>query len=141
MFDDAYVDRVNSLAKDLEKEYGRGILQMDGWKSGAHSDLGFRIEDPMEAELAFYYQMASKLQHGSPISTIMGADFELRPFRNPFEHNTDGIPLQCFLTGYLLHQTVSIFCSTTEETADDLDDELRERSISILRDITTIRSW
>ena len=141
MFDGTYHDRVNNLAMDLEKEYGRGILRKDGWKKRSQSDPGHRVEEQLETELDFHYQIASKLQHGSPFSTMMGADFEMRPLRNPLEHNIEGVPLQCFLTGYVLHQTVSKFCSTTEETEHDLEEELGARSASMLQKMTTIRSW
>ena len=136
MFDDSDEDSISELAARMEIEYGKRILMRDGWKNPNPAPTEYKIEEPLKAEIDHHYQLASKLQHGTPISTALGADFEMRPLRNPLEHKTEGVPVQCMLTGFMLHSIVTIFCSTTEEKKDTNDEVLMKRSELALRAIS-----
>ena len=139
MFDVGDEKSINDLMTELQTEYGKNITRKDGWKNNDHPEPDNWIDKSLKAELDYHYQLASKLQHGSPISTMIGADFEMRPLRNPLEHDTEGVPLQCLLTAYLLHQTVTMFCVTTEETQDDEEEMLMGLSESALYALATLQ--
>ena len=132
MFDDSDNQSIEDLADRMKIVYGNRILEKDGWKNRNHLESEYKFEKLFQAEIDHNYQLASKLQHGSPISTLIGADFEMRPLRNPLEHRIEGVPVQCMLTGYMLHSVVNMFCKTTEEIEDSIDDTLMKRSESAL---------
>ena len=136
MFVDDYKDDITKVAEQLQAEYGGRILKRDGWKNPDKPAIGHGFDKQFQAEIDHHYQLASKLQHGTPISTAIGADLEMRPFRDPLEHRTDGVPVQCILTGHMLHTIVSMFCTTTEEIEDHLDELLVERSRDAIIEIS-----
>ena len=138
MFADSDEDRTRDIADRMKAEYGTTILKRDGWKSPNPTATDHTIKEPLKAEMAHSYRLASKLQHGAPLSTAIGADFEMRPLRNPLEHKNVGIPVQCMMTGYMLHAIVTMFCSTTEEERDFSDEVLTTASESALRAISQI---
>lgn len=139
MFDDSAGEVMAALADGMKLKYGSRILKKDGWKNPKPATTGNDVEEEFKAEINHLYQLASKLQHGTPISTSIGADLEMRPLRDPLAHRSEGIPLQCSLTGSMLHSIVTMFCTTTEETEDDTGWTLMERSASELLEISKFR--
>ena len=140
MFAEEYKDDINKLAEQLQTEYGGRILKRDGWKNPNKSVTDGGFDKQFQAEIDHHYQLASKLQHGTPISTAIGADLEMRPLRDPLEHRTEGVPVQCILTGHMLHTIVSMFCTTTDEIEDDRDELLAERSRAAITEISKFKS-
>ena len=139
MFDDTNEGSIREIATGMEVEYGQGILKKDGWKNPNPTATEYTIGKKLKAEMDHHYRLASKLQHGTPISTAIGADFEMRPLRNPLEHKTEGVPVQCMWTGFMLHSIVTMFCGTTEEKKDSRDELLMQRSVWALREMSKFR--
>ena len=139
MFDDSSEDRVRELADEMETEYGSQILKRDGWKNPIPTETEYRLEEPIKALTDHNYRLASKLQHSTPISTLIGADFEMRPLRNPLEHKTDGVAVQCSLTAFMLHSIVTMFCETTDPKNDITDEILMRKAERALQAMSHFR--
>ena len=140
MFDESRAGVLSSLASAMRTEYGDRILKRDGWKEPDRSPSEYAFQDQLKAEMAHSYKLASKQVHGSPISTMIGADFDKEPMRTPLEHKTVGVPVQCLMTGWALHSIVTLFCSTTDEKSGINELYLRERSDIALREMGILSS-
>ena len=140
LFDESGEDRIRELADAISDMHGPGILKRDGWKNPNLAETEHRISEQLQAEMDHEYRLASKLQHGTPISMLIGGDFELRPIRNPLEHKTVGVPVQCMLTGFMLHSIVTMFCETTAEKKRSFDDVLMMRAGQALQTISEFHS-
>ena len=140
LFDESGEDRIRELADAISDMYGPGILKRDGWKNPNPAETEYRVNEQLQAEMDHEYRLASKLQHGTPISMLIGGDFEFRPLRNPLEHKTEGVPVQCMMTGFMLHSIVTMFCETTAEKKDSLDDVLMTRAGQALHTISEFHS-
>ncbi len=128
MFDGSSEGVMSSLASAMRDEYGNRILRKDGWIEPDRPASEYAFQGQYEAENAHLYRLASKQVHGSPISTMIGADFDMEPLRTPLEHKTVGVPVQCVMTGRMLHSIVTIFCHTTEEKCGIGERVLQEKS-------------
>ena len=141
-FNDSSKDVMNLLDSAMRIEYGDRILRMDGWKAPDRASSVYALQGQYEAETDHLYRLASKLVHGSPISTMIGADLDKEPMRSPLEHKTVGVPVQCIMTGRMLDLIVTMFCHTTEEKSGKKERYLRERSngaLSAMSELSTAR--
>ena len=128
MFDDSSKEVMSLLASAMRTVHGDRILKMDGWKAPDRPSSEYALQGQYKAETVHLHRLASKLVHGAPISTMIGANFDMEPMRSPLEHRTVGVPVQCIMTGRMLDLIVTMFCHTTEETSSKSDRFLRERS-------------
>ena len=128
IFNESQDNNLQQLLQTMEVAYGKQFLRMDGWKPSV-KDLGSNQQRPhFDLELNQIYQLASKSQHGSPMSALFKADVKMHPLRNPLEHDIHGIPIQSLITSYTLHEIISTFCSTTEESTHPGEPELMKLS-------------
>lgn len=141
LFDDSGEDSIRELADEIEKMYGARILRKDGWMNPNPTATENRVGEPPQVEMDHLYRLASKLQHGAPISMMIGGDFDMsNPLRNPLKHNTDGVPIQCMMTGSMLHSIVTMFCESTAEKRDRIDESWKIRAEWALQAISQFHS-
>ena len=140
MFDDSSEGAMRLLTDAMRNAYGDRFLKREGWKTPERPATEFSLEGQLKAETAHVYRLASKLVHGSPISTMIGADFDKKTMRNPLEHKTVGVPVQCIMTGSLVDSIVTMFCSTTDEKSGINESYLRGRSSMALSEMAKFNS-
>lgn len=74
----------------------------------------------------------------SPLGTFSRAAIGSVESWDVLGHSTEGVPVQCLLTGYLLHRVVSTFCDATDEIPIYEDDQWFEQSESLLGEVSEL---
>lgn len=136
---DSLQGEVDDLRHRMIEAFDQAIVKKDGWLApDSKHDLKSLAQDAGVIGWYPLYQLAGKLQHGSPISTFIRGTTKPGEIWDPLGHSTDGIPLQCFLTAHVLHNVVSAFCDSTDEISICEDDRWLERSENLLTELSDL---
>ena len=136
---DSLQGEVDDLRHRMIEAFDRAITKKDGWLApDSKHDLKSLAHDAGVIGWYPLYQLAGKLQHGSPISTFIRATTRPGESWDPLGHSTEGVPLQCYLTAHALHNVVSEFCDATDEIPIYEDDQWFERSENVLTELSDL---
>lgn len=133
---DSLQGKVSDLRRRMIEAFDPGIIGKDGWIApDSQHDLKSLAQDAGIINWYPLYQLASKLHHGSPISTFIRASTRLGDSWDPLQHSVEGVPIQCFLVGHVLHDVVSSFCAATDEISIYEDQQWFDQSENVLREL------
>ena len=139
MVADSYRNVKDEAVRKLVAEFGKQIDKKDGWITpGSKNDMESLAREAGIIGWYPLYQRAGKLHHGSPVSTFVRAAVGSVESWDVLGHSTEGVPVQCLLTAYLLHRVVSTFCDATDEIPICDDDQWFEQCEGLLGEVNEL---